>query len=324
MAGVAKGAVSLPYSWYKGARRFDEEEGLDLAGEIRSRSTSKPRSRSRSGSKQSRSRGRKPTKDSSTSPTRDEATPDRVPDTGVRKSSTIPEEEDDDAEPIYRELAHNTAKGLSKVARAGVRAPMEVSLAVAQGFHNAPRLYGDTVRAPYRITGIHSGLRAAGKEFALGVYDGVTGVVVKPYEGAKEDGAVGFAKGVGKGLASGFLKTNAATSGVIGFTLKGVHKELRKKRDRRVMEKLRRARVSQGEMEYREWVEEKGEVEEEALKRTVVEGWRRVEAHKEEKKKAEWKLEESISGVKRGCGRRGVRKVLWRKKIKEANKEWEQ
>lgn len=277
VAGVAKGAVSLPYSWYKGARRFDEEEGFDLAG-----------SRSRSSS-----RKRKST---------DSSTPDRTPDTGAQQT-------------IHRELAHNTAKGLLKVAHAGARAPVEVSLAVAQGFHNAPRLYGDDVRAPYRITGMHSGLRAAGKELALGIYDGVTGVVVKPYQGAKEDGVVGFVKGVGKGLAGGLLKTNAATAGVVGFTLKGVHKELRKKRDRKVMEKLRAARVMQGAMECNEWSTEKGEQGEEALKALVQEGWRKVVAQKEEKRKMDWMLEERISGVRRGCGRRGVRKVVWKRKV---------
>ncbi|KAH0615310.1 uncharacterized protein H6S33_000946 [Morchella sextelata] len=327
VAGVAKGAVSVPYSWYKGARRFDEEEGLDIAGEIRERSSSKAQSRSRSNSK----RGRKPNKDSSPTSHKKDATPDRVPDTGVRKQiGSIPEDEDADEgeqeeqEPIHREMAHNTAKGLSKVARAGVRAPMEVSLAVAQGFHNAPRLYGDTVRAPYRITGIHSGLRAAGKEFALGVYDGVTGVVVKPYEGAKEDGAVGFAKGLGKGVASGFFKTNAATAGVIGFTLKGVHKEVRKKRDRKVMVKLMNARIRQGEMEYREWREEKGEQGEKELREVVLAGWEKIKAEKEEKKQREWRLEENISGVKRGCGRRGLKRLVWRKRMKAIDAEWEQ
>lgn len=298
VAGVAKGVVSLPYSWYKGARRFDTEEGLDLAGELRSRSRTR-----------SKSKGRK---------SNDSSTPDRVPDTGARKPSTIPEDDSSDTQQtIHKELAHNTAKGLLKVARAGARAPVEVSLAVAQGFHNAPRLYGDTVRAPYRITGMHSGLRAAGKELALGVYDGVTGVVVKPYQGAKEDGPVGFVKGVGKGVAGGLLKTNAATAGLVGFTLKGMHKEVRKKRDRKVMEKLRAARVMQGAMESNDWSAEKGERGDEALREAVLEGWRKVEAQKEERKRMDWKLEERISGVKRGCGRRGVRKVVWRRKVNE-------
>ena len=41
---------------------------------------------------------------------------------------------------------------------------MEFALSLAQGFHNAPRLYGDsTVRKADKITGFQSGLKAAGK-----------------------------------------------------------------------------------------------------------------------------------------------------------------
>jgi len=43
-------------------------------------------------------------------------------------------------------------------------APMEFTLSIAQGFHNAPKLYGDdTVRKQDKITGIQSGLKASGK-----------------------------------------------------------------------------------------------------------------------------------------------------------------
>lgn len=49
-------------------------------------------------------------------------------------------------------------------------APVDLAMALAQGFHNAPRLYGDdTVRKPVRITGCHSGLRAAWSEFVYEV-----------------------------------------------------------------------------------------------------------------------------------------------------------
>lgn len=87
-----------------------------------------------------------------------------------------------------------------------VKAPMDISLAVAQGFHNAPRLYGDeTVRRPVRITGIHSGLVASRNEFFYGIYDGFTGVVTQPYHGAKERGVLGFVDGVGMGFGKRLL-----------------------------------------------------------------------------------------------------------------------
>jgi len=108
---------------------------------------------------------------------------------------------------------------------------MDISLALAQGFHNAPRLYGDSaVRAPPRISGIQSGLRAAGSAYVFGVYDGVTGLVLQPYNGARDNGARGLVQGVGKGIGGFVLKDIAAVIGPLGYTLKGVHKELIKGR----------------------------------------------------------------------------------------------
>jgi hypothetical protein len=90
---------------------------------------------------------------------------------------------------------------------------MDFTLGLAQGFHNAPKLYGDdTVRDPENITGFHSGLKAAGKGLGLGLYDGISGLVTQPIRGAKEDGTAGFLKGIGKGLGGVVLKGGAGTS----------------------------------------------------------------------------------------------------------------
>ena len=127
---------------------------------------------------------------------------------------------------------------------------MDLSLAIAQGFHNAPRLYGDsTVRTAPRISGIQSGLRAAGSEFAFGVYDGVTGLVLQPYHGARDNGALGLVKGVGKGIGGFVLKDLAAIIGPFGYTLKGVHKELIKGRQPTAF--IRKARMIQGGKDVR-------------------------------------------------------------------------
>lgn len=86
---------------------------------------------------------------------------------------------------------------------------MDFALGLAQGFHNAPRLYGDNVREVSKVTGFQSGLKAAGKELSLGLYDGISGLVTQPIKGAKEDGAVGLVKGFGKGVGGVFLKGGA-------------------------------------------------------------------------------------------------------------------
>ncbi|EAA28516.1 glycosyltransferase family 1 protein [Neurospora crassa] len=90
---------------------------------------------------------------------------------------------------VAEEIVHEIGQGAIKSASAIARAPVDLSIALAQGFHNAPRLYGDdTVRRPTRVTGIKSGLKAAGHEFVFGIYDGWTGLVRLPYRGFKEGG----------------------------------------------------------------------------------------------------------------------------------------
>lgn len=127
---------------------------------------------------------------------------------------------------------------------------MDLALAIAQGFHNAPRLYGDaTVRRPIRISGYRSGLRAAGEEFTFGIYDGVTGLFLQPYHGAKDGGALGFAQGVGKGIGGFVLKDLAAVIGPIGYTLKGVHKEITKGKQPTGL--VRKGRIVQGGKDVR-------------------------------------------------------------------------
>lgn len=141
------------------------------------------------------------------------------------------------------------AEGVGKSAQAIATAPIDLSVALAQGFHNAPRLYGDdTVRRPTRVTGIRSGLRAARSEFVFGVYDAWTGVVRLPYRGARHGGGVeGFAKGVGMGVTGFGLKNIAAVVGPVGYTLKGIKKQV--ERRRQPTKHIRRARILQGQKE---------------------------------------------------------------------------
>lgn len=150
--------------------------------------------------------------------------------------------------------------------------PMDLALAVAQGFHNAPRLYGDsTVRTPIRISGIQSGLRAAGEEFTFGIYDGVTGLFLQPYNGAKAGGTLGFVKGLGKGFGGFVLKDLAAIIGPIGYTMKGVHKEIVK--GKKLTAFIRQARTLQGEKDMRTL----NVVDREASSRKIDTSWKLLE-----------------------------------------------
>lgn len=161
------------------------------------------------------------------------------------------------------------AEGVGKSAQAIATAPIDLSVALAQGFHNAPRLYGDdTVRRPTRVTGIRSGLRAARSEFLFGIYDAWTGVVRLPYRGARNGGGVeGFAKGVGMGVTGFGLKNIAAVVGPFGYTLKGIKKQV--ERRRQPTKHIRRARILQGQKEAAGLEPQ----EREAREKEVVSGW---------------------------------------------------
>lgn len=51
------------------------------------------------------------------------------------------------------------AKGAVRMAKATVRSPMAFTVAMAQGAHNLPKMYGDkTVRPQDKVTGLGSGL----------------------------------------------------------------------------------------------------------------------------------------------------------------------
>ena len=145
------------------------------------------------------------------------------------------------------ETMMSTGKGAWRFTETGVRSPLDFTLALAKGFHNAPKLYGDeTVRKPEKITDFSSGLRAAGKGLGYGLYDGITGLVTQPIQGAKKEGAAGLVKGFGKGIGGIALKPGAGFWGVPGYAAQGVSRELRNRFGPSVEGSIIAARTAQG------------------------------------------------------------------------------
>ena len=157
----------------------------------------------------------------------------------------------EDAGQITMESVLGGAQAVSKIVGAGLKSPMDFTNALAKGFHNAPKLYGDdTVRKSEKITGLSSGLTAAGKEFGYGFFDGITGLVTQPLAGAKKEGFAGFIKGAAKGFGGVVLKPGAAIWGLPGYTFKGIYTELQKHFGSSVQNYIIAARTAQG---YEEW-----------------------------------------------------------------------
>ena len=75
-----------------------------------------------------------------------------------------PRTNSNDVPQISFDAALGAGKGVGRMVGAGLKSPMDFTLSLAKGFHNAPKLYGDeSVRKSERITDFQSGIRAAGK-----------------------------------------------------------------------------------------------------------------------------------------------------------------
>lgn len=66
----------------------------------------------------------------------------------------------------------------------------------------------------------------------MGFFDGFTGIITQPYRGARDDGVAGFAKGVGTATVGFLFKPGAGIFGIVGYPLKGVDQEFRRRSDR--------------------------------------------------------------------------------------------
>jgi hypothetical protein len=164
----------------------------------------------------------------------------------VRRPSS-PKEPKDDIGVVGLEAAVGAGKGVSRIVTTGMKSPMNFCLGLARGFRNAPKLYNDdTVRPPEKVTNVASGLRVAGKEFGLGLYDGLSGMVTQPIRGAEKEGAMGAVKGFGKGIGGLVLKSSAAFWSIPAYTMQGVHAEVRSMFAKSVHNYIFTSRVVQG------------------------------------------------------------------------------
>jgi hypothetical protein len=170
--------------------------------------------------------------------------------------------------PSHIQYRRDISSSLLQTTSAIARAPTLCIVALAQGCHNAPRLYGDdTVRRLHRVTGFRSGLVASRREFVYGFFDGFTGVVTLPARGVRNEGAVGLIKGMGMGLGGLVLKPLSAIVGPIGYTMQGIMKQIQRRKNPQVF--VRFARIAEGQR----GLSELHGTEVETVRRQVLAGW---------------------------------------------------
>jgi hypothetical protein len=95
------------------------------------------------------------------------------PDTGSEARKEVdmqkPHQNDALALPEKTSKRSRTTKSLSRLGVMPFKATADLTASLAQGLHNAPKLYGDkTVRPPEKITGWQSGMKAVGKVCCIG------------------------------------------------------------------------------------------------------------------------------------------------------------
>ncbi|KAI9044678.1 putative UDP-glucose,sterol transferase [Aspergillus affinis] len=148
---------------------------------------------------------------------------------------------------MFLETSYHMTKIAKHALDFAILLPHDLTLSLSKGFHNAPKLYHDrTVKETPRVLGVKSGFRAAGTEFTEGFYNGITGLVTQPFNGAKKTGPRGFIKGIGKGMGGVVFKPVAGVWGLAGYPLDGMHKSLRKSLSKSKTKDILKSRIAQG------------------------------------------------------------------------------
>lgn len=194
---------------------------------------------------------------------------------------------------MLRPTGLRTSKGFGRIVKAGVQSPMELSVGITKGFHNAPKLWNDTtVRPQEKVSDLKSGIVAIGREFGFGWYDGVTGLFTQPWKGAQKEGTSGFFKGVGKGIGGFIVKPGAALFGIPSHMMKGVHKEVQKRFGSSVQTYIVTSRTAQG---YQEWLQSN-----EKEREHVVERWRLIQKYLKKKDGLDEMMKDVLDAQRRG------------------------
>ncbi|KAJ5761948.1 CAZyme family GT1 [Penicillium nucicola] len=178
---------------------------------------------------------------------------------------------------ILHEVAVHGSVTSKKLVKVILWLPTDLSVSMARGFHNAPKLYHDsTVTDVPQVVSLRSGFKAAGKvgtimqcqrcaslqldililtytqELRDGFYFGITGIGTHPHRGLKREGTKGFFKGIGKAVGGVFLKPTAGLWGLAGYPLSGVLREINDSLGRHQKCMIVMGRIAQGLEEVRE------------------------------------------------------------------------
>ncbi|KAM0323272.1 hypothetical protein ACHAQA_008863 [Verticillium albo-atrum] len=148
---------------------------------------------------------------------------------------------------IAGKMVGASAKSIGSIGPTALKGMVvDIPLAITEGLRAVPGHYGDKVRDHGPVSGFKSGAVVAGKTFAWGFADGLSDLVVQPYKGARDEGAVGAFKGIGKGLAGLTTKSGAGMFGLFAYPSAGIAKSIRSATHGGIRRSIAKARHEEG------------------------------------------------------------------------------
>ncbi|KAH6857149.1 UDP-glucose,sterol transferase [Chaetomium sp. MPI-CAGE-AT-0009] len=120
---------------------------------------------------------------------------------------------------------------------------LDMPMAATEGLRAVPKLYGKEVEERPQITDWKSGAVVAGTNFHQGVVGGFKDLIREPIDGGRQEGALGVAKGVGKGLVGMTTKVTSGVLGLVSYSGQGVYqttRDLTRRNTRRAIDGARR------------------------------------------------------------------------------------
>ncbi|KAJ7267491.1 putative UDP-glucose,sterol transferase [Mycena rebaudengoi] len=145
---------------------------------------------------------------------------------------------------------------------------VDIPYAATEGLRAVPRMYGEEPRDCGTVQDWKSGVAVAGKTFAYDMAEGLSDLFVQPYKGGREDGAVGVAKGIGKGVVGFATKTASATLGLVAYPAQGISKSIRAAAYTQTKKLIVESRRTEGIWLLRAETDEG--------RRRIVEAWHRI------------------------------------------------
>ncbi|KAL9947145.1 hypothetical protein ACHAQF_000275 [Verticillium nonalfalfae] len=104
---------------------------------------------------------------------------------------------------------------------------VSIPLAATEGLRAVPRLYGEDVKRHADVRDFKSGAAVAGQEFRNGIAGAAMDIVTYTYRGKRDEGPMGVAKGLAKGVVSLATKTGAAVGGLVAYPVQGAYRGIR-------------------------------------------------------------------------------------------------